>query len=365
MSKITPIDSQRMEPIPSPAEIKHFLPISSQQLEFIDQARRNVNDILDGSNDRLLLIVGPCSIHDPDAALEFAAKLRHLADEVADTFYIVLRTYFEKPRTTLGSKGLVYDPNLNGTNDIASGIRHSRRLLLNLADIGLPAATEFLDPAIPRYIGDLITWACIGARTAESQIHRQFASGLPMPVAFKNNTSGNIDVAVKGVIAASSPHSFFGIDDNGRLSIIHSNGNPFAHIALRGGEDRPNFGEESVAYAKQQLEKHHLPKRLVIDCSHDNSNRCHENQKDVFESVIQQALAGNTAIRGLALESHLNGGSQQMPLDQSRLRYAVSLTDPCLDWNSTERLITTAAAAIRNKTTPRVLVSASKDAWVE
>lgn len=362
MSKITLFDAQQMDPLPPPSEIKQQQPISSEQLQFIAQARQHVTNILSGADQRLLLIVGPCSIHDSEAALEFAGKLRKLADEVSDTFYIVMRAYFEKPRTTLGWKGLVYDPDLNGTNDIASGIRHSRHLLLKLAEMGLPAATEFLDPAVPRYIGDLITWACIGARTAESQIHRQFASGLPMPIAFKNNTSGNIDVAVRGVIAASSPHSFFGINDDGRLSIVHSRGNPYAHIALRGGKERPNFNEESVAYAQQQLAKHHLLKSIVIDCSHDNSSGCHENQKEVFDSIIHQTLAGNTSIRGLALESHLNAGSQQFSSDHTRLRYAVSLTDPCLDWNSTELLITNGAAAIRNGSTARVLASASKDA---
>lgn len=365
MSKITPLDTQQIDPLPSPAEIKQQLPITHEQLQFISQARHHISNILEGRDQRLLLIVGPCSIHDSEAALDFAGKLRKLADEVADTFYIIMRAYFEKPRTTLGWKGLVYDPQLNGTNDIASGIRHSRRLLLGLAEMGLPAATEFLDPAVPRYIGDLISWACIGARTAESQIHRQFASGLPMPIAFKNSTSGNIDVAVKGVVSASAPHSFFGVDDSGRLAVVHSRGNPHAHIALRGGEHRPNYNEESVAFAAKQLEKHHLPKRMVIDCSHDNSNRCHENQKEVFDSVIRQTLSGNTAIRGLALESHIHGGSQQMPLDHLSLRYAVSLTDPCLDWISTEALITAGAAAIRNKTAPQALASVSREVWAE
>lgn len=365
MSKITPLDAQQIEPLPAPAEIKQQLPISTEQLQFINRARQQIANILDGNDNRLLLIVGPCSIHDSEAALDFARKLQKLAAEVSDTFYIVMRTYFEKPRTTLGWKGMVYDPGLNGSNDIAAGLRHSRHLLLNLADMQLPAATEFLDPAVPRYIGDLISWACIGARTAESQIHRQFASGLPMPVAFKNNTSGNIDIAVKGVLAASSPHSFFGIDDSGRLSIVHTTGNPYAHIALRGGEHRPNFNEESVGYAAQQLAKHRLRQRIIIDCSHDNSSRCHENQKDVFSAVIRQSLAGNGAIRGLALESHLNGGSQEMTIDPSRLRYAVSLTDPCLDWASTEALIQAGAASIRNKAAPLPLASSTRDAWAD
>lgn len=336
------------ESLISPRALKEEFHLSPEQAVFIQESRRQVEQILSGDDRRLLLIVGPCSIHDTRAAKEYAAKLKALADQVSDSFLVVMRTYFEKPRTALGWKGLLYDPHLNGSHDISMGLRQARDLLLHLAEIQMPAATEFLDPLTPRFLEDLISWACIGARTAESQTHRQFASGLPMPVAFKNSTSGNIDVAINGVLSASSPHAFFGIDETGHVAIIRTRGNSHAHIALRGSEQKPNYDAPSIAMVLDRLKNARIPPQIIVDCAHDNSCRKYEEQTVVFESVIQQYLNGNDAIRGLALESHLFAGNQRFVSDTSKLHYAVSLTDPCLDWNTTEQLIRWGAEALKN-----------------
>lgn len=339
MTKIYTLDSLSIESLPSPLAFKQEIPVESHHLDFIQESRRQIENILDGTDPRLLLIVGPCSIHDCAAAKEYAANLQRLSEAVSKSFFVVMRTYFEKPRTALGWKGMLYDPHLDGSYDMATGIRQARQLLLDLAEMKVPAATEFLDPFSSRYYSELISWGCIGARTTESQIHRQLASGLPMPVAFKNNTSGNIKVAVKGVLTACCPHAFFGIDDLGHASLVRTKGNTHAHIMLRGGENSPNYHPHCIEQALELLRKNHLSHKILIDCSHDNSNRCHQEQINVFESVIQQYLNGNTAIRGLALESHLFAGKQSLPQDQSKLRYAISLTDPCLGWEQTEALI--------------------------
>lgn len=339
MSKIYTLEALQMESIITPKALKQELLASPPQLEFVYKSRKQVEKILKGEDPRLLLIVGPCSIHDNSSAIEYASKLRLLSDALSDHFFIVMRTYFEKSRTSLGWKGVVYDPHLNGTNDIATGLRHARSLLLELADLEIPAATEFLDPFMPKYFGDLISWACIGARTTESQIHRQFASGLPMPVGFKNGTSGNVDVALNAVLTASHPHTFFSINDDGHLAVVNTKGNPHSHIVLRGGEGKPNYDPHSIASVIEKLKKSHLPSNIIVDCSHDNSSRKYEEQCTVFKSVLKQHLEGNTYIRGLALESNLFAGSQPMPIDKIRLQYAVSITDPCLDWASTEKLI--------------------------
>lgn len=337
------------ETLPSPEAIKQALPATPEQLAFIRNSRQQIAHILNGQDPRLLLIVGPCSIHDLQAAKEYAHKLQELHQRFADTFLIVMRTYFEKPRTILGWKGLVYDPHLNGSNDLASGLQHARELLLHLADIQLAAATEFLDPVTPHYFGDLISWACIGARTVESQVHRQLASGLPMPVAFKNSTSGNVEVAINGILSAKNPHATFGIDPTGRVSILRTKGNPHAHIALRGGESKPNYDPKSIGHTLDLLAKAGLPPRILIDCSHDNSCRKYEEQNTVFQSVLHQYLEGNHAIRGVVLESNLFAGNQQLHSDHSNLKYAVSLTDACLDWPATEELIQWAAKKIKTQ----------------
>lgn len=348
MSKIYALDSLQRETLPSPLAVTQELPASLSHLQFIKESRNQIINILNGKDDRLLLIVGPCSIHDIKAAKEYAKNLQGLAEEVSKSFFIVMRAYFEKPRTALGWKGMLYDPHLDGSNDIATGIRSARKLLIDLADIQVPAATEFLDPISPHFLSDLISWSCIGARTTESQVHRQFASGLPMPVAFKNNTSGNVNVAVKGALTATSSHTFFGINHLGVLSTVTTKGNPHAHIALRGGEQAVNYDSHSIKEALKLLKKNHLKEGLIIDCSHDNSNRCHEEQKSVFKSVIHQRINGNAGIRGLALESNLFAGNQPIPFDKSKLQYAVSLTDPCLDWKETEILIRWGAALLKD-----------------
>lgn len=339
MSKFFTLEALQIDPLFPPYVLKQELPATEKQLEFIHNARHQIVKILNGEDTRLLLIVGPCSIHDQQSAKDYALKLKNLSENVSQHFFVVMRTYFEKPRTALGWKGMLYDPHLNGSNDIVEGLRKSRELLLSLAEMNVPTATEFLDPITPNFIGDLVSWACIGARTAESQIHRQFASGLSMPVAFKNSTSGNIDVAVNGVIAALSPHVFFGIDESGQLSIVRTKGNPHAHIALRGGESQSNYDPQSIALALKKLKNNHLSERLIVDCSHDNSRRKYEDQTVVFQSIIHQYTQGNANIRGIALEGNLFAGKQPMPSSETPLQYAVSLTDPCLDWTTTENLI--------------------------
>lgn len=349
MSEIYTLDSLHIENIPSPVTIKKEMPALPHHLEFIQHSRNQVVNILEGNDNRLLLIIGPCSIHDISAAKEYAQNLQILAKEVSKSFLIVMRTYFEKPRTALGWKGILNDPHLDGTNDIVSGIKIARQLLLDLAEMEIPAATEFLDPFTPRYLSDLVSWSCIGARTSESQIHRQFASSLPMPVAFKNGTLGNMNIAIKGILTAACPHAFLGIDDHGHISIVRTKGNPHAHVALRGGENSPNYDPHSIGKLLESLRKNHLPERVIVDCSHGNSNRCPEKQKEVFECVIDQYLNGNCAIRGVAVESNLFEGSQRMPLDKSRLQYAVSITDPCLGWEQTEELVRRQAQLIESK----------------
>ncbi len=339
MSKKINLNLSHTEHLPTPHDILHELPISLYQQSFVEASRRKITETLLPHHPRLLLIVGPCSIHDPHAAIEYALKLRGLAQQVSDMFLVVMRVYFEKPRTTVGWKGLLYDPHLDDSNDLPAGIRLTRKLLLDLADLEIPTAAEFLDPFSCYYFSDLISWACIGARTSESQTHRQMASALPMPVAFKNNTNGCIDVAVNGILSASTPHAFMGVNDHGQMALMRSKGNTHCHIALRGGDNKPNYDPQSIAKALYFLQKHGLPKRVLIDCSHDNSNRQHEQQVRVFESIIHQILEGECCIRGMILESNLQAGNQALTSDRSKLRYAVSLTDPCLDWSTTERLI--------------------------
>lgn len=331
--------SAHPEPLPTPHELKCELPISSAQVDFLEKSRQKIKHILDGRIPQLLLIVGPCSIHDPDAAIEYATKLQALTQSISDTFHVIMRVYFEKPRTTTGWKGMIYDPYLDGSFAIGDGLRMTRKLLLNLASMQIPAAAEFLDPASALYFNDLISWGCIGARTSESQTHRQMASGLPMPIAFKNSTSGCIDIAVNGVLAASLPQTYMGINEDGRLSLIRTKGNPLGHVALRGGSCGPNYDPESIAKTFKALKNAGLPQSVIIDCSHDNSNRKHEIQLKVFESVMHQIVQGNKNIRGLILESHINSGNQAIQSNPTLLKYAVSLTDPCLDWPTTEHLI--------------------------
>jgi 3-deoxy-7-phosphoheptulonate synthase len=308
--------------------------------------RERVAAIVRGEDRRLLAIVGPCSIHDPDAALEYAQRLAAVRSRVAGRIELIMRVYFEKPRTSTGWKGLVNDPHLDGSQDIEAGLRLARRLLLEISAAGLPAATEFLDPIVPQYTADLISWAAIGARTTESQTHREMASGLSMPVGFKNATDGGLQVAVDAMRASMSAHSFLGIDPDGFTSIVRTQGNPHVHLVLRGGAARPNYDPGSVADAEQRLAAAGVPRAIVVDCSHANSGREPARQEEVWRSVLAQRAGSASAIAGVMLESHLHEGSQPFPRPVAELRRGVSITDPCVGWETTERLLEEAFAAM-------------------
>ncbi len=333
-----------------PSEYLAEIPISKEVEDLVVRARQEVTNIIAGDDDRLLVIAGPCSIHDEAVGLEYANRLVKLADEVSDTILVVMRVYFEKPRTTLGWKGLINDPNLDGTCNIAEGLSRARQFLMDVNEIGMPCTTEFLDPFTPQYISDLVCWGAIGARTAESQTHRQLASGLSMPIGFKNGTGGSIQLAVDGVIAASAPHAFLGIDDTGAAAVVQTSGNDACHIVLRGGSDGPNYDAEHVAQAQQALTDSGLKPNVVVDCSHANCGKDHTRQPIGFRDVVGQRVDGNRGIVGLMLESHLNAGNQSLNGDRSTLKYGVSITDPCIDWATTEELLREAAEMLARTT---------------
>lgn len=323
----------------SPRHLREKLPLSLRGGDFITKSRKEVHNILTQQDPRLLLIVGPCSIHELKSAQDYARRLKTLSDETKNTFLIVMRSYMEKPRTALGWKGLVHDPYLDGSHQMERGYEIAREFLLFLAELNLPAACEFLDPPSCVYNGDMITWGCIGARTSSSQVHRQLASDLPMPVAFKNSTDGNIESAVNGCLAAVYPHTFLGLNEDGILALHHSKGNPDAHVVLRGGEGKPNYDQESIQTTLQMLRRHGLPERVVIDCSHDNCDKQYAQQQIVFEEILEQVVHGSSAIRGLMLESFLKEGNQPLNAALQQLSFGVSVTDPCLGWETTEKLI--------------------------
>ncbi len=310
-------------------------------------ARDALCRILEGRDPRLVAIVGPCSIHDPAAALDYARRLRALAAEIDDVVFVVMRVYFEKPRTTVGWKGLIYDPRMDGSDDMDAGLRLARRFLLNIAALGLPAGTELLDPIVPQYIADLVTWAAIGARTTESQTHRQMASGLSMPVGFKNRTDGDLQVAVDALQAACQPQSFLGIDGHGRTAIVRTAGNPWGHLILRGTRANTNFDAHSVSLAASRMEACGLPARLMVDCSHGNAGKRFDRQEPVWNAVLEQRRAGNRALVGLLLESNLFEGNQPVGRAPAALRYGVSVTDECVGWDATDRMLRHAAALLR------------------
>ncbi len=328
-----------MEPLPSYKEFKTRFPLFAQQQQFIKNSRETLRSILNGNDSRLILIVGPCSIHDPHSAKEFAYHLQQLAPQVAPHFFLVMRVYCEKPRTTCGWGGFLYDPLLDGSYTMQLGLEWTRQLMLEITDMQVPIATEFLDPMTAFYYDDLVTWGSIGARTASSQIHRNLASGLSMPIGFKNGIAGNISAAIDGVMAASHPHTYARIGENGSPIISRTTGNPDTHIVLRGGESGPNYDPSSISEALTHLENAHLPTRLFVDCAHHNSGKKYERQLIAFQSITHQILEGNANIRGLMLESHLHAGHQVLTGHSSKLKYGVSITDPCLDWQSTARLI--------------------------
>lgn len=337
----------------APSSLKAELPVSEASNLTVVTTRRNVTRIIERQDSRLLVVVGPCSIHDRRGAREYGAKLKTLRQELAGEMEIVMRVYFEKPRTTIGWKGLINDPHLDGTYDIETGIRQARELLLELTSAGLPTATEFLDPIIPQYIDDLVTWAAIGARTTESQTHREMASGLSMPVGFKNGTDGSLQVAVDAMQSARTPHSFLGIDQDGVTSVIRTTGNPVGHMVLRGGRSRPNYDAASIRDAEAKLAKAGLPPVLMVDCSHANSGKQHANQEVVWRSLIEQRASGTLSITGAMLESNLFEGNQPFPKKPSELKYGVSITDACLGWDTTERLLRWGSAMLKPGTPGR------------
>jgi 3-deoxy-7-phosphoheptulonate synthase len=323
----------------SPTQLKAELPLVPELEQRILAYRSQIKNILDFSDRRKFIVVGPCSIHDVTGAMEYAARLKELSDRVSDKLLLIMRVYFEKPRTTVGWKGLINDPDLNDSFNVEKGFHIGRQLLLDITKLGLPTATEALDPIVPQYIGDLIAWAAIGARTTESQTHREMASGLSMPVGFKNGTDGSIKVALNALQSAMQPHNFLGINQQGQVSVFQTTGNDYGHVILRGGEGKPNYDPVSVAEVETALKKANMPPRIVVDCSHGNSNKDYRLQPIVMESVIQQVVAGNTSIVGLMLESHLSEGSQSIPADLSQLKYGVSVTDKCINWEQTEEII--------------------------
>jgi 3-deoxy-7-phosphoheptulonate synthase len=323
----------------TPEEIKRRLPLTEQAEEIVLRGRNTVERILDRKDHRLLVVVGPCSIHDPRAALDYARRLKRLSDEVSDTLYIVMRVYFEKPRTTVGWKGLINDPHMNDSFDIETGLQMARKVLIDVNELGLPAGTEALDPVSPQYLGDLVTWSAIGARTAESQTHREMASGLSTPVGFKNGTDGGLTVAINALQSVMNRHSFLGINQAGQVAIIRTRGNQYGHIVLRGGAKGPNYDSVTIALMEQELAKHKLPANIVVDCSHANSKKDPSLQPLVMHDVAHQILEGNNSIVGVMLESNLHAGNQSIPADLSQLKYGVSVTDACIDWATTEKLL--------------------------
>lgn len=333
-----------MAPLVTPTELKREFPASSESLWNVSHARAMIRRILSGEDRRLLVVVGPCSVHDPAAAMEYARRLKALSDELAKELLVIMRVYFEKPRTAIGWKGLIYDPGMDGSADIPRGLRTARRLLLEINALGLPAATEMLDPIVPQYIADLVSWVAIGARTSESQTHRQMASGLSMPVGFKNRTDGDVQVAIDAMQAARNPHSFLGIDENGRAVVVRTAGNPWGHMILRGARAATNYDARSVDAAVERMQVGSLRPCIMVDCSHGNAGKRFERQELVWDSVLEQRRCGNRALIGMLLESNLFEGNQRMPEDRSALKYGVSVTDECAGWEATERMLRRAAA---------------------
>lgn len=342
-------------PLASPALIHHELPLTETAAALVTSTRDRVRNILYNEDRRLLVIVGPCSVHDVDAALDYGHKLVALREELADSLEIVMRVYFEKPRTSIGWKGLINDPHLDGSYDINTGLRIARKLLLDLAHMGLPAATELLDPITPQYIADLITWTAIGARTTESQTHREMASGLSMPIGFKNSTDGSLLAAMNAMLAASGSHHFLGINHHGLASIVATTGNPDGHLVLRGGKHGPNYDETHVQQAAQELAELGLNPRMMVDCSHANSQKDHRRQLDVLDSIARQVEAGGRHILGAMIESHLVEGKQPIPEDLSQLQYGQSITDACVSFDHTATMLRQLAAAIAPFTTQPVI----------
>lgn len=326
-------------PLVSPAELAREIPITDRAAETVAESRQQITNILHGKDKRLLAIVGPCSIHDPEAALEYAQRLKVLSDQYRDRLCIVMRVYFEKPRTTLGWRGLLVDPAMDGSYDISRGLRIARRLLVEINDMGLPAGSEVLDPIVPQYIAELISWASIGARTTESQTHREMASGLSMPIGFKNATDGDVQIAINAIVSAASAHSFVGIDRQGNTIVLRTTGNPDCHLILRGGKHGANFDRLHVRGAAQKMVEAKLPPSIIIDCSHGNSEKKPERQGLVLQDILAQREESDSPIVGFMLESNLYEGCQNPSPGGEGLRYGVSVTDPCIGWDTTAELL--------------------------
>lgn len=342
------------DPMPSPEEIITHLPLTPTAAQTVMQSRATLRNILDRKDPRFLVVVGPCSIHDPVAGLDYARRLKALSDDVGDTLCLVMRVYFEKPRTTTGWKGYINDPEMDDSFRIDQGMKKARRFLLDVAELGLPAGTEALDPISPQYLGDLITWTAIGARTTESQTHREISSGLSTPVGFKNATNGDIGIAINAILSASRPHSFLGINSEGHSAIVRTRGNRYGHVVLRGGDGRPNYDTVSVQMAEQALIKAKLPANIVIDCSHANSFKKPELQPLVMADVVNQVRLGNKSLVGVMVESNIVAGNQPIPADLGQLRYGCSVTDACVDWDATEKMIRDAAVLLRDVLPERI-----------
>ena len=347
-SRIDDVNVLSQQVLITPHQLKQEMPLSEQAEATVIKGRQDVRNILDRKDHRLFLVIGPCSIHDIEAAKDYAQRLKKLSDQVSDTLLLIMRVYFEKPRTTVGWKGLINDPYLNDSFKIEDGLHIARRLLLDLSEMGLPTATEALDPISPQYLQDLISWSAIGARTTESQTHREMASGLSSAVGFKNGTDGSLTVAVNALHSVSSPHSFLGISEEGQVAVINTRGNGYGHIVLRGGGGKPNYDSVSVALAEKELDKAKVSQNIMVDCSHANSNKDPGLQPLVMENVTNQILEGNKSIIGLMVESHINWGAQKIPEDLSQLEYGVSITDACIDWATTEASVLKMAEKLRS-----------------
>ena len=342
------INIEQPEILITPAQLKQAIPLSDKARETISVGRKAIEDILERKDHRVIVVVGPCSIHDLKAANEYALKLKTLADKVSDTLLVVMRVYFEKPRTTVGWKGLINDPYMNDSFKITDGLHIGRQLLHDVLEIGLPTATEALDPISPQYMQDLIAWSAIGARTTESQTHREMASGLSSSVGFKNGTDGSLTVAINALQSVASPHRFLGINSEGKVSIITTRGNPYAHVVLRGGNGKPNYDSVSVSICEQELESAGITANIMVDCSHANSNKDHNLQPLVLDNVANQILEGNTSIIGVMIESHLKGGNQKFSSNADEMEYGVSVTDACIDWETTEASLLAMAEKLKD-----------------
>jgi 3-deoxy-7-phosphoheptulonate synthase len=347
MKRTSNLNIRALKPIIAPDDLKLVFPLSDQGSEFVTSSRDQIKAILANQDRRLMAVVGPCSIHDTRGAFEYAERLSALSRELSDQILLVMRVYFEKPRTTIGWKGLINDPDLNGTHQISKGLGVGRGLLSAMTDLELPVAGEMLDPVTPHYLADLVSWGAIGARTTESQTHREMASGLSFPVGFKNGTDGNLQIALDAMSAARHPHSFLGINNEGRSAIVQTTGNPAVHIVLRGGNDRPNYRVEDIRKTEELLGRSGLPTAIMVDCSHANSYKNHERQEEVLNDVINQIVAGNRSISSVMIESYLEAGNQPIAKSLKELTYGVSITDKCVDWATTERMLRHAHAELK------------------